>query len=134
MITSPLGRTCGRIAHQRSCWGWIGANTFIGDHTKTSIATLFNTGTVCGPFAMLVATGTLLPRNLPAFCQVSQSRMAERTDLGQTFRTAKTMMARRQVPWTEDHGEFYLNLYERTSEERRRALGDSEQRRLRRVV
>ncbi len=122
------------VEGQKVDTGLLKVGSFIGDHTKTSINTLFNTGSMCGPFAMLVATGTLLPRSLPAFCQVSQHRMTERTDLGQTFRTAKAMMARRQVSWTEDHAEFYLDLYERTTEERRKALGDSEQKRLRRVI
>ena len=43
------------------------------------------------------------------------------------------MMARRGVEWTEAHEDFYLDLYERTSGERRQLLRDSE-RRLRRVV
>ena len=50
------------------------------------------------------------------------------------FATAQRMMARRGVSWTDAHADFFLELYERTSGERRQLLRDSEQRRLRRVV
>ena len=50
--------------------GLLKVGSFVGDHTKTSISTLFNTGSVAGPFGQLVTSGSLLPRSLPAFCQV----------------------------------------------------------------
>jgi UDP-N-acetylglucosamine diphosphorylase/glucosamine-1-phosphate N-acetyltransferase len=114
--------------------GLLKVGAFVGDHTKTSIDTLFNTGSVCGPFGMLVASGTLLPRSIPAFSQVINNRIIERTDLGQMFRTAKTMMGRRNVAWTDAHEDFFLDLYERTANERRHAQGESERRFTRRVV
>jgi UDP-N-acetylglucosamine diphosphorylase/glucosamine-1-phosphate N-acetyltransferase len=121
------------ISGERVQTGMLKVGSFIGDHTKTSIDTLFNTGSVCGPFAMLVTDGTLLPRTLPAFCLVSEGRMRARTDLGSMFATAQAMMARRGVRWTDEHADFYLDLYERTAGERERLLRDSE-RHLRRVV
>jgi UDP-N-acetylglucosamine diphosphorylase/glucosamine-1-phosphate N-acetyltransferase len=114
--------------------GRLKVGSFLGDHTKASIGCLFNTGSALGPFGMLVASGTLLPRYLPAFCQVSHGRVQERTDLRQMFGTAATALARRGRAWTEAHAEFFLGLYERTAGERRQLLRDNEQRRLRRVV
>jgi UDP-N-acetylglucosamine diphosphorylase/glucosamine-1-phosphate N-acetyltransferase len=122
------------IAGHKVETGLLKVGSFIGDHTKTSIDTLFNTGSVCGPFGMLVASGGLLPRSLPAFCQYSDGRLRARTHLGALFATAETMMARRDAIWSSEHTDFYLDLYERTASERDRLVRDTEQRLLRRVV
>jgi UDP-N-acetylglucosamine diphosphorylase/glucosamine-1-phosphate N-acetyltransferase len=114
--------------------GLIKVGTFFGDHVKTSIGTLFNTGSTVGPFALLLTSGTLLPRVIPAFCRFGHGRLNERTDLGQMFETAATVMARRQREWTEAHADAYLELYEHTAAERLQSLREGEQRRLRRVV
>ncbi len=107
---------------------------FVGDHARTSIGTLFNTGSVVGPFSQLLASGTFLPRLVPAFCQASQSGLRERNDLKQMVATAAVVMARRGQRWTEFHEELFYSLYEQTSVERKRALRDNEQRRVRKVV
>jgi UDP-N-acetylglucosamine diphosphorylase / glucose-1-phosphate thymidylyltransferase / UDP-N-acetylgalactosamine diphosphorylase / glucosamine-1-phosphate N-acetyltransferase / galactosamine-1-phosphate N-acetyltransferase len=114
--------------------GLIKVGAFFGDHVKTSIGTLLNTGSTVGPFALLLTSGSLLPREIPAFCRFGHGRLSERTDLGQMFETAGIAMARRNREWTETHADVYLDLYERTAEERRRSLRECEQRRLRRVV
>jgi UDP-N-acetylglucosamine diphosphorylase/glucosamine-1-phosphate N-acetyltransferase len=114
--------------------GLIKVGSFFGDHVKTSIGTLFNTASTVGPFALLLTSGTLLPRVIPAFSRFGHGRLTERTDLGQMFETAATVMGRRQREWREAHADVYLELYERTATERRQALREGEQRRLRRVV
>jgi UDP-N-acetylglucosamine diphosphorylase/glucosamine-1-phosphate N-acetyltransferase len=114
--------------------GLIKVGTFFGDHVKTSIGTLLNTGSTVGPFALLLTSGTLLPRVIPAFCRFGHGRLNERTDLGQMFETAATVMGRRGREWTEASADVYLDLYERTAAERHQSLREGEQRRLRRVV
>jgi UDP-N-acetylglucosamine diphosphorylase/glucosamine-1-phosphate N-acetyltransferase len=114
--------------------GLIKVGAFFGDHVKTSIGTLLNTGSSVGPFALLLTSGSLLPREIPAFCRFGHGRLTERTDLGQMFETAGTAMARRGREWTDSHADVFLDLYERSAEDRRRALRENEQRRLRRVV
>jgi UDP-N-acetylglucosamine diphosphorylase/glucosamine-1-phosphate N-acetyltransferase len=133
-LRNDYGKVTMTIAGQKIETGRLKVGSFIGDHTKTSISTLFNTGSVVGPFGQLVGSGGLLPRSLPAFCLVSQGRVLERTDVAEMFTTAQRMMARRGVSWTEAHEDFFLELYERTSGERRQLLRDSEQRRVRRVI
>jgi UDP-N-acetylglucosamine diphosphorylase/glucosamine-1-phosphate N-acetyltransferase len=132
-LRNDYGKVTLTIAGQKVETGQLKVGAFVGDHTKTSISCLFNTGTVAGPFGMLVASGGLLPRTLPAFCLYAEGRLRERTDLGAMFATAATMMARRGVAWAPEHADFFLDLYERTSGERTRLVRDSEQR-LRRVV
>lgn len=114
--------------------GLMKIGSYLGDHTRMSIGTLLNTGSVVGPFGLLLTSGTLLPRVIPAFCRYGHGRVQERTDLGQTFATAATAMARRGQEWTDTHTELYFDLYERTAAIRERVLRDSEQHRLRRVV
>jgi UDP-N-acetylglucosamine diphosphorylase/glucosamine-1-phosphate N-acetyltransferase len=132
-LRNDYGPVTVTLAGQKVDTGLLKVGAYVGDHTKTSISCLFNTGSVAGPFGQLVTSGSLLPRSLPAFCQVSHGRVLERTDLAEMFATAGRMMARRGVAWTEAHTDFFLELYERTSGERRQLLRDSEQR-LRRVV
>lgn len=107
---------------------------YFGDHAKTSISALVNTGTVAGPFSQFFANGGLLPRVAPAFCRVAHGRLQERTDLREMFETAAVMMGRRGQVWTERHADFFLALYERTEAERRQTIREADQRRLRRVV
>jgi UDP-N-acetylglucosamine diphosphorylase/glucosamine-1-phosphate N-acetyltransferase len=125
-LRNDYGEVDVAVGGQRVRTGLIKVGSFVGDHTKTSVNTLFNTGSVCGPFGMLVTDGALLPRGLPAFCQVNRGRVVERTDLGRMFAAAAAMMARRDVEWTEAHADFFLDLFERTSGERRRFLLERE--------
>jgi hypothetical protein len=106
----------------------------VGDHAKTSLNALLNTGSLIGPFGLLLTSGTLLPRVVPPFCEVAHGRIQERNDLRGTFATAATVMARRGREWTAEHAELAYFLYEATAGQRRQVIREGEQRRLRRVV
>ncbi|HZT80011.1 MAG TPA: putative sugar nucleotidyl transferase, partial [Gemmataceae bacterium] len=53
---------------------------FLGDHTKTGLGTLLNTGTNAGIFGNLLPGG-LLPRYLPSFVSYWNHSLADRADL-----------------------------------------------------
>jgi UDP-N-acetylglucosamine diphosphorylase/glucosamine-1-phosphate N-acetyltransferase len=114
--------------------GLIKIGAYLGDHTRISIGTLINAGTVVGPYSQLIASGSLLPRLFPPFSQYGHGRMQERTDLSQVLATAQTAMARRGQAWSEIDTEFFFALNEATAGERRRLIRESEQHRMRRVV
>ena len=114
--------------------GLIKVGAYLGDFTRTSIGALLNTGTVVGPFGHLLANGGLLSRSLPPFCQVEHGRLQERSDLRLMFDAAAAAVGRREREWTETHAEFFFQLYVQTEGERRKAIRESEQRRMRRVV
>ncbi len=114
--------------------GMIKVGAFVGDHTRTSISALVNTGSVFGTFSQLLTSGSLLPRSLPTFSSFGHGEIRERNDLRELFASAAVAMARRGQEWTETHAEFYFDLHDRTSEARRRHIRESEQRRLRRAV
>ena len=69
------------------------AGLFMGDHSKCSINTMFNTGTVVGVFCNLFGSG-FPPRHVPSFAWGGAEGLAQyRTD--KAFRVAEAVMARR---------------------------------------
>jgi len=67
----------------------------IGDHAKTGLGVLLNCGTVIGPFAQVLPTGTFAPRDIPAFARVGPGGMKELADADRLFATADLVMRRR---------------------------------------
>lgn len=122
------------IAGKKVPTGLTKIGAYMGDHTRTSIGTLINTGTVVGPYSQLLTSGTLLPRVLPAFCRYGHGRVQNRTDLNQVLDTATKVLSRRGQQWTEVDTEFFFALYEATEMERQRVIHENEQKWLRRVV
>jgi UDP-N-acetylglucosamine diphosphorylase/glucosamine-1-phosphate N-acetyltransferase len=114
--------------------GLLKIGSFIGDHVKTSLNTLFNTGSLIGVFGQLLGGGELLPRFVPSFCRYGRGKLHEHNALREIFNTAQVMMARRKRQWTELHAELFFTLFEATAAERRQFVGDVEPGRRRRVV
>jgi UDP-N-acetylglucosamine diphosphorylase/glucosamine-1-phosphate N-acetyltransferase len=122
------------VGAQRVNSGLTKVGSFVGDHTKTGLNTLLNTGTTVGPFCHLLPSSALLPKFVPPFCTYWHGQLQDRADLRQLFTTAATVMRRRNQEWTGYHADFFLALYDYTAGQRRQALWESEQRRLRRIV
>ncbi len=119
---------------QRINTGKTKVGSYIGDHTKSGLSALLNTGSVIGAFCNILPSGSLLPQIVPSYCQVQYGQVAERWDLKQMFATAGTVMGRRKLEFTEAHREFFDGLYESTSERRRRTIREYEVRRMKRQV
>ena len=122
------------VAGQRRSTGRTKAGAYIGDHTKTALGTLLNTGSAIGVFATLLPSGTLLPPVVPSFCQVNRGQLHELCDLRKLFATAAIAMRRRGQVLTEVHKNLFYSLYDRTADTRRKAIREGEMRRLRRSV
>jgi UDP-N-acetylglucosamine diphosphorylase/glucosamine-1-phosphate N-acetyltransferase len=99
---------------------------FIGDHSKTAIGTLLNTGTNVGAFCNLVPAGPLLPKYFPPFTTWWNGSLREVKDLAGLLQTAAKVMARRGCVLTEAHAALYTGLFEATAAERRRTLHEAE--------
>jgi UDP-N-acetylglucosamine diphosphorylase/glucosamine-1-phosphate N-acetyltransferase len=104
---------------------------FLGDHTKTGLGTLLNTGTNAGVFCNLLP-GDLLPRYVPSFVSYRDRALSDRADLWALLQTAAKVIGRRGHELTEAHAALYGELYERTAAERRRVVREAEMRALRR--
>jgi UDP-N-acetylglucosamine diphosphorylase / glucose-1-phosphate thymidylyltransferase / UDP-N-acetylgalactosamine diphosphorylase / glucosamine-1-phosphate N-acetyltransferase / galactosamine-1-phosphate N-acetyltransferase len=108
--------------------------SYIGDHAKTGLAALLNTGSTIGAFASILPAGMLLPQVVPSFCQVQQGQIQELSDLRKAFSTAARVMQRRGKTLTDAHENFYYDLFEATAERRNQTIRESEMRYLRRSV
>ena len=96
--------------------------SLIGDHTKTSIGTLLNTGTYVGAMAVLVASGKLLPKFVPSFAWYFNDTIISGAGKEAGYATARTAMGRRKCPWTEAEEAMWNAVYEITAEERNGAI------------
>ena len=90
---------------------------FIGDHTKTSIGTLLNTGTYLGMGCNILANGEPAPKFIPDFVWMLRGKFL-RARMKDLLGTARTAMGRRKVELTATEEEVYRKIYEDTQEER----------------
>lgn len=104
--------------------------SFIGDHTKTGIGCLFNTGTIVGVMNNILPLGKLPPKFIPSFLwfapaeqkELKQDKLYRLLGGHRVFNmlldTAEKAMARRKVSLTEEDRTLFETLYAMTEEER----------------
>jgi UDP-N-acetylglucosamine diphosphorylase/glucosamine-1-phosphate N-acetyltransferase len=95
---------------------------FLGDHTRTGLGSMLNTGTSIGVMCNVLPAGPLLPKHVPSFAAVLYGRVAPGFPLDQMFQTARTVKGRRGQTFSPIEEQVYLDLYERTRLERERAF------------
>lgn len=105
---------------------------FLGDHVKTGLGALLNTGTTAGVFCNLLPTGGLLPRHVPSFASVWNGVLQDNADLEMLLQTAGKVMSRRGRALDEAHQRLYRLLWQQTAPGRRQVVREAELRRLRR--
>jgi len=91
--------------------------SFIGDHTKTSIGTLLNTGTYLGMMCNILASGEPAPKFIPDFVWFVRGKFM-RARMKDALSTARTAMGRRKVDLSEIEETLYRRIFEMTQEER----------------
>jgi UDP-N-acetylglucosamine diphosphorylase/glucosamine-1-phosphate N-acetyltransferase len=106
--------------------------SYLGDHVKTGLGSLLNTGTNVGVFANLLPAGELLPKFVPSFSRVEHGRIAEQVELSALFATAVKAMERRGEEFDENLRALYLNLFEKTGVVRRQSVREAEIKQMRR--
>lgn len=96
---------------------------FIGDHTKTALCSLFNTGSSIGVMCLILPGGELLPKHVPSFSRVWHGRLEQLPDgTSSAMHTARYAMGRREQVLSP-HMEQLLNfVFEKTQAERTRAF------------
>ncbi len=82
----------------------------MGDHSKASINTMFNTGTVVGLCANIF-DGGFPPKFIPSFSWGSAAGF-ETFRIEKAIEAAKAMMARRSVPFTPEDRELFQAVFE----------------------
>jgi UDP-N-acetylglucosamine diphosphorylase/glucosamine-1-phosphate N-acetyltransferase len=89
----------------------------MGDHSKCGINTMFNTGTVVGVSANIFGSG--FPRNfVPSFSWGGASGFTTYMT-NKAFQTAKIVMARRQVDFTDEDAKILEHVFEETKKYRK---------------
>lgn len=101
---------------------------FIGDHTKTALGSLFNTGSSIGVMCMLLPDGELLPKHIPSFARLWHGRLEERPDaLDGAIEAARVAMARREIGMTSADERLLRRVFDETRGERQAALARDRQ-------
>jgi UDP-N-acetylglucosamine diphosphorylase/glucosamine-1-phosphate N-acetyltransferase len=89
----------------------------MGDHSKCGINTMFNTGTVIGVSTNIFGSG--FPRNfVPSFSWGGASGFTTYITK-KAFETAKIVMSRRHVEFTEEDGKILEHVFEETKKYRK---------------
>lgn len=120
------------VAGERINSGCMKVGSFVGDHCKTGLNTLLNTGTMVGAFCNLLPTGWLLPKVIPSFSTFWNAQLREESDIEVLLAVASTMMRRRGTEMTPTHASFYQSLHDWTAVQRHQVIRESHLRRLRR--
>jgi len=92
--------------------------SFIGDHSKTGIGSLLNTGTTVGVMSILMPSGEVFPKNIPSFSLLLKNRIRGGLGFDTLIETARKVMARRGVELSEEEVRMLREVYVMTSEER----------------
>ncbi|MFA5393882.1 MAG: putative sugar nucleotidyl transferase [Candidatus Ratteibacteria bacterium] len=101
--------------------GEIKVGSFIGDHTKTSIGTMLNTGTVVGMMCNVLGVGALPPKELPSFTWFLKGKFKE-AGLESQLQVARTAMARRKKELAAEEETLIGKVYEMTREQRQETV------------
>ncbi len=94
----------------------------IGDHTKTSIGTLLNTGAYVGAMCLIATTGKLLPKYIPSFAWYMEGAVTKGFGKKTLYETARTAMGRRNCQWTPADEALWDEVFKITAPERDDAL------------
>ncbi len=102
--------------------GSIKVGSLIGDHTKTAIGTLLNTGSYVGAMALIMPTGAPLPKFIPSFAWFLDGVTTKGFGKGKLYETAAIAMSRRKCEWTEDEQAMWEAIFEMTAPGRNEAI------------
>lgn len=96
--------------------------SFIGDHAKTAMDSMFNSGSSIGICTMVLPGGRLLPRHIPSFSSVTYGELSCDWSLEAAIDTARSMMTRRGQTLTLNAERLLRIVHQRTDQERQIAL------------
>lgn len=102
--------------------GEMKVGCFIGDHTKTAIGSLFNTGSSVGVMCLILPDGELLPKHVPSFSRIWHGELIDGLPLEKGLATARAAMGRRDKSLTVAQETLLRRVHQATRNERERAL------------
>jgi len=96
--------------------------SLIGDHAKTSVGVLLNTGSYVGAMAVVMATGRPLPKFIPSFAWLIDGIVTKGFGRRQLYQTAATVKSRRGCKWTPAEEAMWEAVFQLTAEPRDAAI------------
>ena len=102
--------------------GEMKVGCFIGDHTKTAIGSLFNTGSSIGVMCLILPDGELLPKHIPSFARLWHGELIEGLPLNKGLATARAALERRNMNLTAAQEQLLRRVHAQTLAERTRAI------------
>jgi hypothetical protein len=102
--------------------GSVKVGSLIGDHTKTSVGVLFNTGAYVGAMSLIMASGKPLPKHIPEFSWLIEGVVTKGFGKKKLYETARTAMSRRKMLWTSADEAMWDAVYELTEAGRSEAI------------
>ncbi|MFO0802201.1 MAG: putative sugar nucleotidyl transferase [Gemmataceae bacterium] len=90
--------------------GEMKIGSVIGDHVRTGLGVLLDCGTTVRPFAQILPTGKLAPRDIPAFTRVGPDGMQSLTDTDAVLHSAAIAMGRRGKDLTPALAALYRGI------------------------
>ena len=102
--------------------GSVKVGALIGDHTKTSIGTLFNSGAYVGGMSLIMTTGKPLAKYIPDFSWLLEGIVTKGFGRGKLYDTAKMAMSRRKKEWTAADQAMWDAIFELTAPQRDEAI------------
>jgi UDP-N-acetylglucosamine diphosphorylase/glucosamine-1-phosphate N-acetyltransferase len=121
-LRNDYGEVCVPLQGDPVPTGQAKVGCFIGDHTRTGMGSMLNTGTAIGVMCNVLPAGLLLPKHVPSFTAVLYGRVGSGFSLDQMFATAGIVMGRRGKTFTDAEEQLYRALFEQTRLERERAF------------
>lgn len=98
--------------------GEMKVGCFIGDHTKTAIGSLFNTGSSVGVMCLILPDGELLPKHVPSFSRVWHGELVDGYPIDKGLATARAAMERRNKSLTTAQEILLRKVHSLTQQER----------------
>ena len=108
--------------HEGIDTGSTKVGSLIGDHTKTSIGTLLNTGAYVGAMALIAATGKPLPKFIPSFAWFLEGVVTKGFGKQKLYETAQVAMSRRKCQWTPAQRAMWDEIFRLTAPARNEAV------------
>ena len=102
--------------------GEMKVGCFIGDHTKTAIGSLFNTGSSVGVMCLILPDGELLPKHVPSFSRIWHGELIDGLPIEKGLATARAAMERRNLTLTTAQETLLRKVHSQTLLEREHAI------------
>jgi UDP-N-acetylglucosamine diphosphorylase/glucosamine-1-phosphate N-acetyltransferase len=101
--------------------GIVKIGSFIGDHVKTGIGTMLNTGITIGFATNIFGAGLTADKYVPPFCWGNTGSYVE-YQLEKAVATARVVMERRGVKFTELDEQVFGNIFKESSRSRAKVI------------